>query len=342
MKKVSLKDIAEMTGVSTSTVSFILNGKASEMRISEALKKKVLATANRLGYQPNQIAVSLRTGQTKILGLLVEDISNNFFAMLAKTIEDEAEKFGYRVVYCSTENDNKKGQALLRMLAQRQVDGFLITPTLGMEPDIRKLQSQHKPVVLMDRYFPEVDVPHVLVNNYGGVTAAMQHLIQQGYVRIGFVTVDLALNQMQEREDAYADAINKSPDSKSRSKKNILSIDPNASREEKKKLITRFLKNNKPDAVFFATNYLGILGLECLREQKIRIPEELAVVCFDDHDIFRLYIPDISVVQQPVEEMGRKAVHLLMDQLGKNRAVTTNNQLRLDATFVPRESTQKN
>jgi LacI family transcriptional regulator len=342
MKKVSLKDIAEMTGVSTSTVSFILNGKASEMRISEALKKKVLATANRLGYQPNQIAVSLRTGQTKILGLLVEDISNNFFAMLAKTIEDEAEKFGYRVVYCSTENDNKKGQALLRMLAQRQVDGFLITPTLGMEPDIKKLQSQHKPVVLMDRYFPEVDVPHVLVNNYGGVTAAMQHLIQQGYQRIGFITVDLALNQMQEREDAYADAINKTPNPKSKSKKNILSIDPNASREEKKKLITRFLRNNKPDAVFFATNYLGILGLECLREQRIRIPEELAVVCFDDHDIFRLYIPDISVVQQPVEEMGRKAVHLLMDQLGKNRTVATNNQLRLDAVFVPRESTQKN
>ncbi|MBO9632290.1 MAG: substrate-binding domain-containing protein, partial [Chitinophagaceae bacterium] len=115
-----------------------------------------------------------------------------------------------------------------------------------------------------------------------------------------------------------------------------------ASREEKKKLITRFLKTHKPDAVFFATNYLGILGLECLREQRVRIPEELAVVCFDDHDIFRLYIPDISVVQQPVEEIGRRAVHLLMDQLGKNRGVAENSQLRLDATFVPRESTQKN
>ena len=255
MKKVSLKDIAEITGVSTSTVSFILNGKASEMRISEALKKKVLATANKLGYQPNQIAVSLRTGQTKILGLLVEDISNNFFALLAKTIEDEAEKFGYRVVYCSTENDNKKGQALLRMLAQRQVDGFLITPTLGMETDIIKLQSQHKPVVLMDRYFPEVDVPHVLVNNYGGVTSAMQHLLAQGYEKIAFITVDLPLNQMREREEAYNDALSKASSPKAKSKKNILSIDPNASRDEKKKLIARFLKTNKPDAVFFATNY---------------------------------------------------------------------------------------
>lgn len=342
MKKVSLKDIAEITGVSTSTVSFILNGKASEMRISEALKKKVLATANKLGYQPNQVAVSLRTGQTKIIGLLVEDISNNFFALLAKTIEDEAEKFGYRVVYCSTENDTKKGQDLLRMLAQRQVDGFLITPTPGMEADIKKLQTQHKPVVLMDRYFPELEVPHVLVNNYGGVSSAMQHLIQKGYEKIAFVTVDLALNQMQEREDAYSDAISKIPAAKAKGKKNILSIDSNATREEKKKLIARFIKSNKPDAVFFATNYLGILGLECLREQRIRIPEELAVVCFDDHDIFRLYIPDISVVQQPVEEIGRRAVHILMDQLGKNRGEAGKSQLRLDATFVARESTQKN
>lgn len=340
MKKVSLKDIAEMTGVSTSTVSFILNGKASEMRISEALKKKVLATANRLGYQPNQVAVSLRTGQTKILGLLVEDISNNFFSLLAKTIEDEAEKFGYRVVYCSTENDDKKGQALLRMLAQRQVDGFLITPTLGMETDIKKLQLQHKPVVLMDRFFPGLDVPHVLVNNYGGVTTAMQHLQRQGYEKIGFITVDLALNQMLERENAYNDAISKA-NGKAKPKKMVLSIETNASREDKKKLIARFIKTHKPDAVFFATNYLGILGLECLREQRMRIPEELAVVCFDDHDIFRLYIPDISVVQQPVEEMGRKAVHLLMDQLGKNRGTSSKEQLRLEATFIARESTAK-
>lgn len=330
-----------MTGVSTSTVSFILNGKASEMRISEALKKKVLATANRLGYQPNQVAVSLRTGQTKILGLLVEDISNNFFAMLAKTIEDEAEKFGYRVVYCSTENDSKKGQALLRMLAQRQVDGFLITPTSGMEQDIRKLHSQHKPVVLMDRCFPGMEVPHVLVNNYGGVSEAMQHLIKKGYSRIGFITVDLGLNQMAERENAYTDAIAKMPAAKAKPKKTVLTINYNSSKEENKKQISKFIKSNKLDAVFFATNYLGILGLECLREEQIRIPNELAVVCFDDHDIFRLYIPDISVVQQPVEEMGRKAVHLLMDQLSKERTGSKEQQLRLNAKFVARESTSR-
>ena len=98
MKRVSLKDIAKMVGASPSTVSFILNGKASQMRISDELKNKVLAAAKKMGYQPNQVAVSLRTGQTKILGRLVEDISNHFFASLAKTIEEEADDFGYKVV----------------------------------------------------------------------------------------------------------------------------------------------------------------------------------------------------------------------------------------------------
>lgn len=330
-----------MTGASTSTVSFILNGKASQMRISEALKKKVIATAKKMGYQPNQVAVSLRTGQTKILGLLVEDISNNFFATLAKTIEDEAEIFGYKVVYCSTENNNKKGQELLKMLAQRQVDGFLITPTLGMENDIRKLLSHKKPVVLMDRYFPNLDAAHVMVDNFDGVTKGMQHLIGQGCSKIGWITVNLPLIQMQQREDAYTAAMGKLKSSTQKKKKYILEIKYESSREEIITLMSAFIRDNGLDAVFFATNYLGIIGLESIRKLGLRIPQDLAVICFDDHDIFRLYLPGITVIQQPVEEIGKKAVHLLMDQLGKSKINFENKQLQLAANFIVRESTVK-
>lgn len=339
MKKISLKDIARVTGASTSTVSFILNGKASQMRISDALKKKVLATARKLGYQPNQVAVSLRTGQTKIIGLLVEDISNNFFALLAKTIEDEAELFGYRVVYCSTENNNTKGQELLKMLAQRQVDGFLITPTQGMHKDIERLAEQQKPMVLMDRFFPDLDVPHVLVDNYDGVMKGMKHLLAKGYQRIGFVTVNLPLNQMQQREDAYNDAIAGAARGKQKRKKFLLQLDYNAPKEKFLQQIIRFIREEQLDAVFFATNYLGILGLESIREAGLRIPDDLAIICFDDHDIFRLYLPGITVIQQPVEELGRKAVHLLMEQLGKSKTGATKKQVQLAAKFVVRGST---
>ncbi|WEK35538.1 MAG: LacI family DNA-binding transcriptional regulator [Candidatus Pseudobacter hemicellulosilyticus] len=341
MKKVSLKDIASITGASTSTVSFILNGKASQMRISEALKKKVLATAKKLGYQPNQVAVSLRTGQTKIIGLLVEDISNNFFSLLAKTIEDEAEIFGYRVVYCSTENNNTKGQELLRMLAQRQVDGFLITPTQGMQKDIELLADQQKPMVLMDRFFPNLDIAHVLVDNYDGVMKGMKHLLSKGFQRIGFITVNLPLHHMEQREAAYVDAIAGAGTGKQKRKKFILQLDYNLPKEKMIQQILTYMLEQELDAVFFATNYLGILGLECIRDAGLRIPDDLAMVCFDDHDIFRLYLPGITVIQQPVEEIGKKAVHLLMDQLGKSKTSSTKKQVQLAAKFVLRGSTVK-
>lgn len=336
MKRVSLKDIAKMVGASPSTVSFILNGKASQMRISDELKNKVLATAKKMGYQPNQVAVSLRTGQTKILGLLVEDISNNFFASLAKTIEDEAEEFGYKVVYSSTENKSKKGVELLRMLTQRQVDGYLITPTLGMEEDIEMLVRHKKPLVLMDRYFPGIEAAYVQVDNSGAVMQGMEHLFKKGYKKIAFVTIESGMIQMRQREEAYANAIGSSPEQK---KKYILKVNYNGDRELIIEQITEFLKKNKPDAVFFATNYLGILGLESIRAIGLTIPRDLAVICFDDNDIFRLHLPGITVLQQPVEAIARTAIHILMQQLGNNKIALKKNQLQLAANFIVREST---
>ena len=129
MKRVSLKDIARIAGVSPSTVSFVLNGKAKQMRISETLATKIIEVAKKEGYHPNPVAVSLRTGKSQILGLIVETISGNFFASLSRIIEEEAARYGYKVVYTSTENNHQKGKELIGMLSQRQVDGYIITPT---------------------------------------------------------------------------------------------------------------------------------------------------------------------------------------------------------------------
>lgn len=336
MKRVSLKDIAKMVGASPSTVSFILNGKASQMRISDELKNKVLATAKKMGYQPNQVAVSLRTGQTKILGLLVEDISNSFFASLAKTIEMEAEEFGYKVVYSSTENNSKRGIELLRMLTQRQVDGYLITPTVGMEEDIEMIVRHKKPLVLMDRHFPGIDTAYVQVDNTGAVKKGMEHLVDKGYKKIAFITIDSGMIQMKQREEAYSDAIAQSSEQK---KKFVLKVNFAGGREVAIEQMTEFFKKNKPDAVFFATNYLGILGLESIRAIGLSIPSDLAVVCFDDNDIFRLHLPGITVLEQPVEAIARTAIHILMQQLGNNKVTIKKNQVQLAANFISREST---
>src|SRR6202035_1818806 len=135
-----------------------------------------------MGYRPNQLARGLRTGKTKTIGLIVENISNAFFATLAKTIEDEAKKYDYKVVYCSTDNDEEKARELINMLSQRQVDGYIITPTQHLAEDIRRLQAENKPVVLIDRYVPQhEDIPALLVDNYEGVAQGMESLLEKGY-----------------------------------------------------------------------------------------------------------------------------------------------------------------
>ena len=327
-----------MVGASPSTVSFVLNGKASQMRISESLTKKIQSVAKKAGYHPNQVAVSLRTGQSKILGLLIESIGGHFFGSLARVIEEEAERFGYRIVYCSTENDTKKGREMIRMLSQSQVDGYLITPAQGMEKDIASLIDHKKPVVLMDGYFKEMKVPYVTVDNFEGVTRGMQHLIDKGYKKIGFVTVELDLIQIREREEAYTKSLKSN---KIEADKNLIfRLKYNYDKEEAVQQLSSFIKNTPGlEAIFFAANYLGITGLQSIRRLNLRVPEDIAVVCFDDHDIFSLYPPGITSIQQPVEEIGKTAIQLLIGQLTKQKPQNSKNQIQLPATFVERGST---
>jgi LacI family transcriptional regulator len=338
MKRVSLKDIARIAGVSPSTVSFVLNGKAKQMRISETLASKIMEVAKKEGYHPNPVAVSLRTGKSQILGLIVESISGNFFASLSRIIEDEAARFGYKIVYTSTENKLQKGKELIGMLAQRQVDGYIITPTPGMEQDINELIADNKPVVLMDSYFPGIDVPHVLVNNYEGVKKGMAHMIEKGYRRIGFVTVDLNLVQMEERLKAYNDTMH----TEGLTTENlVLTLKYEEDKEEGIQQVTDFIKHT-PDleAVFFATNYLGLLGLEGIHRLGLKLPTDLAMICFDDHDVFRLYPPGITCIRQPAEEIAKTALELLMEQLGKGNGTPGETKIEISPGLVIRGTTE--
>lgn len=337
MKRVSIKDIARQAGVVPSTVSFVLNGKDKEMRISQVLTDKIKAIIEETGYYPNQTAVSLRTGKTKIIGMLVEDISNVFFSSLARIIEDEAYAIGYKIVYCSTENNDDKGIELIRMLCRQQVDGFLITPSAGMLKEIQKLVEQKMPVVLMDRYFPELDIPYALVDNLDGVKAGITHLVERGYKNIAFVTVDLNQLQMKQREKGYLEALimNKVKTGN----KYILTIPYMSKPAQYIEAITLFIKRNPEiDAVFFATNYLGVYGLQSLRMLQLSIPADVAVVCFDDHDIFRFYSPSITVISQPIEIIAKTAIHLLVNQLEKGENYPNEKGVFSKAQLILRDS----
>lgn len=313
MKLVSIKDIAIKAGVSTTTVSFVLNGKAKEKRISEELEQNIIAIADKLHYRPNPLARGLRTGQTETIALVVENISNPFFAALARIVEDEADHLGYTVMFSSTENEEARALKLIRGLKHRQMDGFLITPTLGLKDELLKLKKEGREIILIDRYIPDIDISSVTVDNIKGAQMATQYLIDKGYKRIAMVTTLLDQIQMQERSTGYQQTIQAAGLSYGRELTLEIPFENNPALAIKS--IADFRKKHNPDAIFFATNYLGIYGLESWRNDA---EPPRGIVCFDDTDLFRLGKPAVTVVAQPIELIAKEAVTKLVSSIRKN------------------------
>src|SRR5438874_2372402 len=163
MRKVSIKDIAREIGVSATTVSIVLNGQGKERKISDRIIEEITRVADTLNYRPNQFAKGLRTGKTFTIGLIVDDISNFFFGHLARVVEEEANRFGYTVMFCNSENNEGKARNVLGSLIDKQMDGYIIAPTLGMLPEIEHLGRDKKAVVLIDRYFQELPCSYVTI-----------------------------------------------------------------------------------------------------------------------------------------------------------------------------------
>lgn len=320
MKKITIKDIAIEARVSISTVSFVLNDKGEKMGISAGVIKKVQDIVEKLNYRPNMTATSLRTGKTKSIGLIVENISNQFFAVLAKGIEEEAGKLGYRVFYCSTDNDDERSAELVQSLLQANVDGFIITPTEKLDKSIDQLLKMKMPVVLIDRYFPDQEVSHVVMNNYEGAYIATELLIEKGRRNIAVINNNSGMIQMQSRENGYIDAMKKAG---LYNGDLVLHINYHSTEEEKVEEVIRFFENNKSiDGVLFLANYMGLAGLQAFHRMGIKMPEDLSIISYDDHYSFRLHSPAITVVEQPINTIAVKAVDLLMKQItNENDAV---------------------
>lgn len=322
VKKVSIKDIAGALGLSITTVSFVINGKSDEKGISPATVKKVKDLIKEKRFNPNSAARMLRTGKSKTIGLIVEDIGNYFFGNIAKIIEIEAHKNGYSVFFSSTENNNEQAKALIHKMKDSSVDGFIITATTGLKDEINALIKEDIPFVLIDRLIPEVDANHVILDNYRGAYELTQHLIGNGYSQTGFISIVSEMSMMADRERGYKDALKHA---KIKTKpKATLKVPFEQSNENIIECIKKYiLKNPELEALFFATNYLGVLGIEALQQSKIKIPSDLAVVCFDDNDLFRLFTPSITVAAQPIHEIATKAIALLMKIISKEQKKDT-------------------
>lgn len=334
MKALSIKDIALKANVSITTVSFIINGKAKEKAISDAVIKKVQQIIIDSGYKPNQIARSLRTGNSNIIGLIIEDISNSFFSRIARLIEDKAYKRGYKIIYSSTENNVEKAKELINMFKSRKVDAYIISPIKGIQEDIQMLLNDNKPVILFDRNLPELHTNYVGANHFEASYQAVERLIKNGRKNIALVTIDIDVEQILERFEGYRKAL--LDHNLPFEEQLVVSIPFHQEEEETAKQIEQLLKNKQIDAVLFATNYLAISGLKVLKQMGKKLDENFEVIAYDDHEAFELHTPSISAIQQPLEEIAETIIKLILTRLS-SKTKLPDEQIIIPANLILRK-----
>jgi LacI family transcriptional regulator len=335
-KKVSIKDIAQSVGVSTALVSYVLNNKEKEARVGKEIAQVIRDTAAEMGYQPNQIAKSLKTGKSHTFGLIVADISNPFFANLARNVEDEAKNFNYTVIFASADESPKKSQNLINILTERQVDGFIIAPAENSQNQIESILKSNIPLVLIDRYFKELETNYVVTNNYDASYNAVSHLIKAGHKNIGMIAYKTDLVHMLDRRRGYMDALKDNKQLKAKTPL-IKTVDFDFTQDDVEAGIKELLAQNPSmDALFFATNTLTLKGLKALNSLNCKVPDDIAVVCFDESEAFDFFYSPLTYIEQPLLEMGKKAVQILIKNISDKKS--SNTQLSIPSRLVVRQS----
>lgn len=319
MARISIKNIAQALGISNATVSLVLNGKEKEGRVGKETADLIRKTAKDMNYEPNTLARSLRMGKSQTIGLIVADISNLFFANLAFHIQEHAEKFNYSVIITNTSESESKMEKMIQVLKGRQVDGLIIVPTEHGEKSIEKLTKSTIPVVLLDRYFPGMNVSHVVVNNYQASIKATEHLINKKCKKIGIIIYDNILPHMQERKRGYTDAMQKAGLFDPSLIKEISYT--NISSDIEKSLKDLLSNDCNIDGIFFATNSIALHGIKNMLLMDAEIMKKINVICFDKSEALDFSSTAIPYIQQPIAEMGKTAIDLLISQINDKTSV---------------------
>jgi len=311
-KRTSLKDIANSVGASTTLVSIVLNGKAEQYRIGEEMTQRVFAAAKELDYSPNLVARNLRGGKTQLIGLIVTDISNPFFSTMARVIENKANELNYTVVFGSSDENPNNTKKLVDLLLNKGVDGLIVVPCDGSREIIKELHESGTPTVLIDRYFPDLDVSFSCLNNFKATESATKHLIEQGYKNISLLSYKSEMSNVSDRISGYEHTMKIAGLQRYINVKRVNILNP---KSEVVKAMDVLVNKKKIEAIIFSTNTLSIYGLHCLNDMKIRIPDEIAVVGFDGNDVFDLFYSPISYIEQPVEQIAQEAVEILIGKI---------------------------
>ncbi|WP_438446124.1 LacI family DNA-binding transcriptional regulator [Gorillibacterium sp. sgz5001074] len=334
---VTIYDVAKKANVSPMTVSRVINNSPL---IKESTRLKVEAVIRELDYVPNKQARSLTSKETRLVSLVIPDISNPFFTNIARGAEDKALQLGYQLILANTDENADKEAQYMNMLMSTGVDGVLLVPAGGQSSvHLRKLIKRRIPFVYVDRTVDSVPADSITGDNVSTTRCLANHLIGLGHSRIAFINGPGTLSNAREREQGFREALQ------------LAGIEPNPhyliethfKQDNLQEIIAKLLslqKGDRPTAILAANNFIGVNTLRALRTLGLRVPEDMAVTCFDDPDIIPDYNPFLTVAKQPAYDMGYLGMQLLIERI-QGEAPSATRRIVLPAELIIRSSTAR-
>lgn len=330
----TLKEVAKKAGVSITTVSRVINGSA---KVNEETRERVQKAMTQLEYQPNRVAQRLRAsnGRSKLLGLIIPDIQNQFYSNIVRGIEDVTYGNDYAVILCNSDENPNKERFYLEVLKSESVDGIILPPIQQFGEEIENLINLGLPIVCVDRKLMRKKVDTVVIGNEKGGFDAVNHLIELGHKKIAILTSSLQFSSFNERQKGYERALKQN--GIEIDKRLIKEGDPRSS-ETARALTDDLLSLDTPPTAIFATNNLMTLGvLEALNKHNLKIPDDISIVGFDDLPWARAISPPLTTVKQPAYEMGRRAAELFFKRVEDPSREPE--EIVMDPKLIIREST---
>jgi LacI family transcriptional regulator len=331
---ITIKDIAEKAAVSYATVSRALNGKYG---VNPETRARIMAIANKLNYRPNAIARGLVKKQTHTLGLVIPDITNPFFPEVARGIEDGAQEAGYSLFLCNTNWEEAKEISYLGLLQEQRVDGILIAPITDRGAALERALSPSLPLVYVSRAPHDTQRSFVTIDDSRGGYLATEHLIERGYASIGFIGAPEGSLTVDDRLEGFKLAFAKY----GRQVEERYMLFGDFKRETGYNLIQRLISSGEMPRAVFAENDLLALGvIQGAREMGLAVPEDLAVIGFDDIPFASFPEVQLSTIGQPKYEMGKTAVEILIAgiEAGPRTARPDGRRVILEPELIVRKS----
>lgn len=305
-RRPKITEVAREAKVSAATVSRVLNNTRNVPRSTRA---RVLAAVQALNYEPDAIAQSLRRRLTHTVGVIVPKITNSFYTDAIRGIEETALAHGYAVLLSSSNEEIDRERRYLRVMRARQVDGIIVSPSQGPLDRFREFLADGIPMVMMHRRVDGLPADTVMVDNRKGTREAIVHLAERGYKRIAMVAGPLALSTVAERHAAYREVLGNLGLPHDESLVAVADYDEQAGYRAASRLLDQ---ERRPTAIFVALNVLMLGVLKAIKDHDLRVPEDVALVGFDDLRWATVVTPPLSMVAEPTFEVGSRAAELLI------------------------------